>query len=149
IRYDVPGVGWLNERGGTVPPPDEGRRTTRVAAPQGGEVVLLHGPAAPADDGLAYAAAAAAALSLEATRLDAEVRVRAREVEQSRGRLLDAVDAERRALEERLSERVLTRLRHVDRLLAREAYEPQRRELWAATSELVTLARGLYPPAVA
>src|SRR5262249_5136960 len=57
-----------------------------------------------------------------------------------------AVDAERSALEQRLSERVLTRLRGVDRLLAKRAYEAQRHELWAATSELVALGRGLYPP---
>jgi hypothetical protein len=149
VRYHVPEVGWLNERGRAVPAPDDGRRTTRVTAPQGGEVVLLHGREAPEDDALAHAAAAAAALSLEAARLDAEVRVRAHEVDQSRRRLLDAVDAERQALEEQLSKRVLTRLGRVDRLLARRIYEPQRRELWAATSELVTLARGLYPPAVA
>ena len=87
-------------------------------------------------------------MSLEAARLDAEVRRHAEEVVRSRRRLLEAADAERRALEQRLSERVLTRLGRVDRLLARRVYEPQRRELWAATSELLALARGLYPPAV-
>jgi hypothetical protein len=149
VRYRVPGVGWVNERGREVPEPDGARRITRVPTPAGGEVVLRHGPGAPEDAALSRAAAAAAALSLEAARLDAEVRLRADEVIKSRRRLLEAADAERRALEQRLSERVLTRLRRVDRLLARRVYEPQRLELWAATSELRALARGLYPPVVA
>ena len=149
VRYCVPDVGWLNEQGREVPAPVDARRTTRVTAPGGGEVALLHGRHAPEDARLARAAAAAAAISLEAARLDAEVRLHALHVRESRRRLLDAVDDERRSLEQRLSERVLARLRRVDRLLARRPFEAQRSELWAAQSELLALGRGLYPPAVA
>lgn len=149
VRYRVPDVGWLNEQGREVPAPDDARRTTRVAAPGGGEVALVHGPAAPDDAPLARAAASAAAISLEAARLDAEVRLHALQVTESRRRLLDAVDDERRALEQRLREHVLVRLRRVDRMLAQREFEPQRSALWAAQSELVALGRGLYPPAVA
>lgn len=149
VRYHVPGVGWLNERGRDVPAPPDEQRTTRVATPGGGEVALIHGRDASDDAALARAAASAAAISLEAARLDAEVRLRAQEVTESRRRLLEAVDDERRALEQRLTERVLVRLRRVDRLLARRELEPQRLDLWAAQEELVALARGLYPPAVA
>ena len=149
IRYFVPDLGWVDERGQEALPPDESSRRTRVAAPGGGEVVLVHGPEATGDSRLARSAAAAAALSLETARLDAEVRLRARDVDVSRRRLLVAVDDERRALEQRLAERVLVRLRRVDRLLARRPLESQRQELWAAQAELVALGRGLYPPALA
>ena len=149
VRYLVPDVGWVNERGDVVAPPVGERRCTRVAAPGGGEVVLVHGSDATADSTLARAAAAAAGLSLESARLDAEVRVQARDVDESRRRLLHAADDERRALEQRLSDRVLVRLRRVDRLLSGRGREAERRELWTALDELVALGRGLYPPSLA
>ena len=148
VRYLVPDVGWVNERGDDVAPPVGDRRWTRVAAPGGGEVVLVHGSDVTADSRLARAAAAAAGLSLESTRLDAEVRARARDVDESRRRLLHAVDDERRALEQRLSDRVLVRLRRVDRLLSGRGREPERHELWTALEELIALGRGLYPPSL-
>jgi hypothetical protein len=143
------GLGWVDERGHEVAAPPESRRLTRAAAPGGGEVVLVHGQDATADSQLAQSAAAAAALSLEAARLDAEVRLHARYVDTSRRRLLTAVDDERRLLEQRLSESVLVRLRQVDRLLSGRPFEQERRELWVAVDELVALGRGLYPPSLA
>jgi hypothetical protein len=101
------------------------------------------------DSRLARSAATATALSLETARLDAEVRLRARDVDASRRRLLVAVDDERRALEQRLSESAIVRLRLVDRLLLRRALERERRALWVAVDELTALGRGLYPPALA
>ena len=48
VRYAVPGLGWFDEAGQPVeaPPADrsgDGVRVTRVAAPAGGEVAVLHG----------------------------------------------------------------------------------------------------------
>ena len=149
LRYRVPDVGWLNEQGREVPPPEATQRVTRASTPEGGEVVLVHGETANGDPGLAQAAANAAALALEAARLDAEVRSSSRQVASSRRRILAAADDERRSLEQHLSDRVLSRLHRVDRLLAGHAREAQRRELWAAVGELVALGRGLYPPALA
>ena len=149
LRYRVPDVGWLNEQGREVPPPEATRRVTRASTPEGGEVVLLHGATSNGDPGLAQAAAHASALALEAARLDAEVRSRSRQVASSRRRILAVADDERRSLEQHLSDRVLSRLRRVDRLLTGHAREAQRRELWAAVEELVALGRGLYPPAIA
>ena len=151
IRYALPGLGWVDERGRGVPELGEQERLTRVAAPDGGEVVLVHGALATGDSRLANAAAAAAALSLDAARLEAEVRARAHEVDGSRLRLMSAADEERRDLATRLSERVLVRLRGVDRLLAHPsgARRAERDELAAAVAELVALGRGLYPPALA
>jgi len=149
LRYRVPDVGWLNEQGREVPAPTATQRVTRASTPEGGEVVLVHGETANGDPGLAQAAASAAALALAAARLDAEVRSRSRQVASSRRRILAAADDERRSLEQHLSDRVLSRLHRVDRLLSGHAREAQRRELWAAVEELVALGRGLYPPALA
>ena len=80
-------------------------------APGGGEVALVHGPTGSPDPRLAAAAAAAAALALDAARLDAELRARATDMRASRRRLLSTADAERRALEQRLNDGVLARLR--------------------------------------
>ena len=149
LRYFLPGNGWVDEQGAPADAPRSGARVTRVTAPGGGEVALLHGPRAAPDSRLARAAASAAALALESTRLDAEVRARARDVADSRLRLLSAADDERRALERRLSEDVLVRLRRVDRLLAGQQLADERRDLHDAFEELVALGRGLYPPALA
>ena len=149
LRYRVPDVGWLNEQGREVSAPEATRRVTLASTAEGGEVALVHGERANGDSGLAQAAANAAALALEAARLDAEVRSRSRQVASSRRRILAAADDERRSLEQHLSDRVLSRLRRVDRLLTGHARETQRRELWAAVEELVALGRGLYPPALA
>jgi signal transduction histidine kinase len=150
VRYLVPDLGWVDERGRDVSPPPDTHHITRAVAPGGGEVALVHSGRAGSDTRLAHAAASAAALSLEAARLDAEVRSRAREVEQSRRRLLSAVDEERRMLEERLRDLVLMRLGGVDRMLAGHGeLERERRELRVAVDELVALGRGLYPPTLA
>jgi hypothetical protein len=141
LRYAVPGLGWLDESGRPVPAPDGGL-VTRAVVPDGGEVALIH--AAPLDPRLAAAAASAAGLALDSARLGAELRARSEDVRASRRRLLTAEDAERRALEARLDDRVLRRLRRVERRLG----PPLRAELQGALAELDALGRGLYPPAV-
>jgi hypothetical protein len=105
LRYALPGVGWVDERGRPTPAPEgEGGEITRAVVPGGGEVALVHGAAGAGDARLAEAAAAAAALALDSTRLEAAVQARAAEVRASRRRLLTAADAERRVLEAQLSE---------------------------------------------
>lgn len=153
LRYAIPGVGWVDERGRPSPTPQQDTSVvvTRAVVPGGGEVALLHGLGGAGDPRLAEAAAAAAALALDAARLEAAVHSRATEVRASRQRLLTAADTERRALEERLSEGPLASLRRVDRLLDRSSANGTaalREELQAAIAELTELGRGLYPPAL-
>ena len=112
----------------------------RRVARGGREVVLIHGEKTSADSRLARSAASAAALLLESARLDAEVRLRMRDVAASRQRLLGAADAERQALEQRLAESVLLRLRRVDPLLAVGASSAN-----AASSGLRSKARCARP----
>ncbi|MGO9899000.1 MAG: sensor histidine kinase [Solirubrobacteraceae bacterium] len=150
IRYRVPGLGWVDEQGRAREQPNHSRlAVTRAQAPTGGEVALIHGALAVNDPGLAEAAAAAAALALDGARLEAQVRASAAELRTSRPRLLTVADAERRALEARLSDEVLAPLRSVERLL--QAH-PDRAavisELRDAITEVTALGRGLYPPAL-
>jgi len=151
LRYEVPGLGWVDEVGHPTPDPGVGPRVTRASAPGGGEVALISGDGVPADPRLVKAAASAAALALDAARLDAETRARAVEVRASRRRILGVGDAERRSLEQRLNERVLTRLRSAERLLGpgNSGADTDRAELRAAMAELTALSRGLYPPTLA
>jgi signal transduction histidine kinase len=151
IRYALDGEDWVDEQGRPAPVPGiDGRQVTRVDAPQGGEVALVHGRNAAPDPRLAAAAAAAAALALDTARLEADARRRAVEIQASRLRLLGVADAERQSLEQRLSDGALARLRRVERLLADhgETLAPERAELREAMRELLALARGLYPTAV-
>ena len=157
VRYAVPGLGWFDERGMPVdaPPADgslDGGRVTRVAAPDGGEVALLHGATAAAGPALAQAAARAAALALDNARLGAEVRQQAAAVRESRRRLLTVADAERRALEARLRAGPAGRLQRVDQTLAGladQAAAEIRDQLAVALDDLARLARGLFPGALA
>ena len=152
VRYCVPGLGWFDENGlrVTAPSGDTGH-LTRVATPDGGEVVLVHGPAAAAGPALAEAAATAAALAMESARLGAEVRQQADAVRESRRRLLAVADAERQALETRLRADPVGRLRRVDETLAGIADQTAhdiRGQAAIALDDLVRLARGLYPGAL-
>ena len=155
VRYKVPALGWFDENGRRVSDPpadrDGGRQVTRVGAPDGSEVVLVHGPAAAAGSALSAAAAAAAALALHSARLSAEVRQHARTVSESRRRLLAVGDAERQALETRLRAGPVGRLEHVDQALARlgdRAAQDIRDQLAIALDDLARLARGLFPGAL-
>jgi hypothetical protein len=150
VLYRVPGHGWVDERGQASQGPDrEGRAATRATAPGGGEAALVHGYADPQDPRLAEAAAAAAALLLDAARLDADVRGRAAEVRASRRRLLTVADAERRAIEERLVEDVLSPLRRVQAVLERRSdASTVLNGLEDAMAEVVALGHGVYPPAL-
>jgi len=151
IHYNVPGVGWVDEKGHASAPSDaDARVVTRASAPVGGEVALVHGPGTTPDARLAEAAAAAVALVFDTARLEANLRRRAEEVRASRRRLLSTADAERRTLEGRLSVEVLSKLRSVGAVLGPQGKpEDFFSELRDAIAEVAALGRGLYPPALA
>jgi hypothetical protein len=156
VRYAIPGLGWFDEGGTPVdaPPADrspESARVTRVAAPGGGAVALVHGPTAAAGPALAQAAATAAALALDSARLGAEVRQQASAVGESRRRLLTVADAERQALEARLRAGPVGRLQRVEETLgglAGQTAEDIRSQLAVAMDDLARLAQGLFPSAM-
>jgi hypothetical protein len=156
VRYRIPGLGWFDEGGAPVdaPPAERGTenaQVTYVTAPGGGEVALVHGPAAAAGPALIQAAAAAAALALDSARLGAQVRQQASAVRESRRRLLTVADVERQALETRLRVGPAGRLQQVDEMLAGlagQTAEDIRGQLAAAIDDLARLARGLFPGAL-
>jgi hypothetical protein len=152
VRYAVPGMGWFDERGNAAhaPPADgsDSGRVTKAAAPGGGEVSLLHGPASKAGPALEQASAQAAALALDSARLSAEARQQAIAVRESRRRLLTAADAERQALESRLRAGPVGRLQRVDEALAGldgQTAAHARAQLADALDDLGRLAHGLFP----
>jgi hypothetical protein len=153
VRYRVPGLGWVDEHGLRVcGPPDEGAaRLTRVAGPDGGEVVLIHGQTTAAGRALSVAAATAAALAMDSARIGAEARHRASAVRQSRRRLLAVADTERQVLEARLRAGPVGQLRRVDEMLAElgdQQAQDIRGQLALALDDLARLARGLFPGAL-
>ncbi len=93
-----------------VPGPDSGRRSTSVERDGTPIAMLLHDPALEHNSGLVQSVCAAAGLALENERLQAELRARLVELNASRGRLVEATDAERRRIERNLHDGTQQRL---------------------------------------
>jgi signal transduction histidine kinase len=119
--------------------------------------VLLHDEALLSHPGLLGAVAAAAGLSLENARLQAELRARLDELRNSRTRIIEAAQDERRRLERNLHDGAQQRLvtlslelamletRFAGDTGAREQIGQLRGELASSLDELRELARGLHP----
>jgi signal transduction histidine kinase len=147
--------GYVDSEGRPVVLPAEGsdRRVTRVDQDGKAIAVLVHDAAVLDDPGLSDALGRAARLAAANARLQAEVRTQVRELAESRRRLLQAGDDERRRLERRLHETVerrLTaladRLAHAERGAADAAHLSRvRQQLDRALAELRDLAAGLHP----
>jgi signal transduction histidine kinase len=156
---------WLPDRGVFVdaedrplalPDPDQERSTTFVEGEAGPVAALVHDPAVLDDPGLREAVSAAARLAAANARLTAEVRAQVVELQESRRRILDAGDAERRRLERRLRGGAQQRLeRLAERLLALRLTAPSETaseriaqteaQLDRTLEELQRLAHGLHP----
>ena len=93
-----------------VPNADSGRRSTFVERDGTPIAMLLHDPALEHNSELVESVCAAAGLALENERLQAELRARLVELNASRGRLVEATDAERRRIERNLHDGTQQRL---------------------------------------
>lgn len=93
-----------------VPDADSGRGSTLVERDGTPIAMLLHDPALEYNSGLVQSVCAAAGLALENERLQAELRARLVELNASRGRLVEATDAERRRIERNLHDGTQQRL---------------------------------------
>ena len=156
VAYRIDG-GYVDAAGrpASLPPPGTGRHVTRIERDGDEVAVLVHDAAVLDDPGLIEGVAVATRLASANARLQAEVRAQVAELEASRRRLLEAGDAERRRLEERLSDGAARRLS----LLAREladartmagpatapAIEQAEQQLARTESDLRELAAGLHP----
>ncbi|HSK16887.1 MAG TPA: histidine kinase [Gaiellaceae bacterium] len=159
---------WLPEHGGYVdahgravvlPPEGDGRTVTRLEHDGEPVAALVHDSTLVDEPQLLQASAAAARLALENARLNAELRSQLAEVRESRVRIVQAADEERRRIERDLHDGAQQRLvalalqlrtaqrrpgvaadPEVERLLAATVAELQE-----AVEELRELARGVHP----
>jgi signal transduction histidine kinase len=141
-----------------VPGPDSARRSTLVERDGTPIAMLLHDPALEHNSGLVQSVCAAAGLALENERLQAELRARLVELNASRGRLVEATDAERRRIERNLHDGTQQRLVSIamslgllesklgpDERGAGPIVREARTALTLALEELRELAQGIHP----
>jgi signal transduction histidine kinase len=107
--------------------------------------MLQHDAALLRDKKLLESVTALAAVALANAQLQHEVRARIADVEASRRRLLAVADDERDRLEARVQHSVLTRLAHVETLLARFGSADLCRQLESTRDTIRSFARGVYP----
>jgi signal transduction histidine kinase len=120
--------------------------------------MLLHDPALDYNSGLVQSVCAAAGLALENERLQAELRARLVELNASRGRLVEATDAERRRIERNLHDGTQQRLVSIamslgllesklapDQSGAAPIVHEARTALTLALEELRELTQGIHP----
>jgi signal transduction histidine kinase len=141
-----------------VPGADSARRSTLVQRDGTPIAMLLHDPALEYNEGLVQSVCAAAGLALENERLQAELRARLVELNASRGRLVEATDAERRRIERNLHDGTQQRLVSIamslgllesklapDERGAAPIVREARTALTLALEELRELTQGIHP----
>ena len=141
-----------------VPGADSGRRSTFVQRDGTPIAMLLHDPALEHNSELVQSVCAAAGLALENERLQAELRARLVELNASRGRLVEATDAERRRIERDLHDGTQQRLVSIamslgllesklapDQIDAAPIVHEARTALTLALEELRELTQGIHP----
>jgi signal transduction histidine kinase len=152
---------YVDGDGGVVklPDHDSGRRSTLVERDGQPIAVLLHDPVLEHNAELVQSVCAAASLALENERLQAELRAQLIELQASRGRLVEATDAERRRIERDLHDGTQQRLVSIAMSLgllesklpsqataAKPLVSETRAALALALEELRELTHGINPP---
>jgi signal transduction histidine kinase len=160
LAYWVPeSEGYVGIDGRPVEPAASEGRTVTVLERRGRRIAaLVHDPALAEDPALLSAVSAAAGLALENERLLAELRAQLEQLRESRARIVEAGDTERRRLERNLHDGAQQRLVSLALALglaeSKVEQEPAtaltllqaaREELTQALSELRELARGIHP----
>jgi hypothetical protein len=151
VGYYVPETGgYVDDAGRAVEPPDpdSGRAATTIDDRGEPVAILVHDAGLLTDRKLVDSVAAAARVAVANARLQAETQARASELEDSRRRILEAGDAQRRRLEERLRLGPERRLAEVASLLdgsGSPEVSELRAELEATRHELREFAHGVHP----
>ncbi len=120
IGYWLPTAnGYVDERGAPVALPEAGSGRVVTVVEHDGEPIaaFVHDAAVLDTPDLVDSVAQAARLALSAVRLQADVQRRITELDASRRRILEAGDAQRRRLQQRLQAGAGQRLAHVRELL--------------------------------
>jgi signal transduction histidine kinase len=160
LGYRV-GDGYADEAGQPfdVPEPGAERAVTPVDVDGERVAVLVHDRTVLEDAELVESVAAATRLAVTNVRLQAEVMARAEQLAASRQRIVEAADAQRRRLQQELSEGPERRLAEVTARVealapgvgdgrAAELLADVERQLESAREELRELARGIRPTAL-
>jgi signal transduction histidine kinase len=152
--------GFVDEAGRPVelPRPGSGRTVTPLVDRGEGVAVLVHDDALLTDRRLLESVAAAARIAVANVGLQADARAREAELEESRRRIVEAGDAQRRRLERELRLGAEHRLARVASVLAdvrvsvpaeeTETITELEAELARARRELEEFARGVHPAAL-
>jgi signal transduction histidine kinase len=157
VGYRVSGApGFVDDAGRPVQLPRVGSGKTITPLVDRGEqvAILVHDEALLADSKLVESVAAAARIAVVNAALQADARAQAAELEESRRRIVEAGDAQRRRLEQELRLGAGQRLEEVAVLLAgarttaaqgdAQAIEALERELSGTRVELEDFARGMH-----
>jgi signal transduction histidine kinase len=161
VAYWLPEFETYADRSGR-PIDVRGEPSTTTVVQRGGRAVaaLLHDPSLEREPALLEAVVAAAGIALENGRLESELRARVQELRQSRARIVEAAQSERRRLERDLHDGAQQRLvalslqlvalerQLADHPGAVKELEEARRELDLSLRELRELARGIHPAIV-
>jgi signal transduction histidine kinase len=162
VGYWVAGAGaFMDTEGRVLKLPSAGSERSATLVQRGEETVavLIHDSSLSEDPALLDAVTTATRLAASNTRLQAEVQARIVQLEDSRRRILEAGDEERRRLERRLHEGAERRASELTEALRRgksTASTPETREAIARAEdqlkrtldELRQLAQGLHPRAL-
>jgi signal transduction histidine kinase len=157
LAFPAPdGVGYVDDDGSPIEAHRPGRAVATITRTDGEVLaILIHDPALDAEDpGLVAAVGSVARLALENERLSAQVRAQLEEVRESRARLVEAGDAERRRIERDLHDGAQQRLTALAIRLqtargtmpeAADLLDETTAELQAAIGDVRDLARGVHP----
>jgi signal transduction histidine kinase len=160
LAYWVPESGfYVGIDGRRVEPAADPERTVTMLERHGRRIAaLLHDPALAEDPALLRAVSAAAGMALENERLLADLRAQLEQLRESRARIVEAGDTERRRLERNLHDGAQQRLVALALALGLaqskveqdpagtvELLGAAREELTEALAELRELARGIHP----
>jgi signal transduction histidine kinase len=148
--WDAERRAYRDESGAVVEPPADGagRRVTAIDDQGAPLALLVHDDAALSAGELRAPVAALTRIAVANAALEHSIDERVREIEASRRRLVEAADAERRALRRTIARGPERRLRHVAQLLERGP-PALRHEVDAAIGELRELADGMLPAELA
>jgi signal transduction histidine kinase len=156
LGYRVPGrAGYIDESGTPVDTSGANRVSSPILVDGEPVAVLVHDPATLDDPGLVTGAVAALKLAVVNTRMRAAVQARVADVATSRRRIVEAADAQHRAIEQALDAGPERRLRGVAGLLDRPDVRADpavagqlpmvRAEVAASQGELRQFAHGVRP----
>jgi signal transduction histidine kinase len=163
LAYPLPASdAWVDVEGRAleVPSPDLGRATTLIERRGDRIAALLHDASLNDEPELLDAVGAAGGIALENARLQAELRAQIKELSESRTRVIEAEQRERRRLERNLHDGAQQRLIAISLELGQIAndveadpetharLETARGEIAISLEELRDLARGLHPAIV-